>query len=52
MRDALPSARLSCILRLALALDAPSAHVVQGAFTESGLSSHTAAEVRMVLGMD
>ena len=35
-----------------LVLDAPSAHVIQGALMESGLFAHTTAEVRAVLSMD
>ena len=35
-----------------LVLDAPNAHVIQGALMESGLFGHTTAEVRAVLSMD
>ena len=35
-----------------LVLDAPDAHVIQGALMESGVFKYTTAEVRPVLSMD
>lgn len=35
-----------------LVLDAPNAHIIQGAFMESGLCAHTTAQIRPILSMD
>lgn len=35
-----------------LVLDAPSAHIIQDVFMESGLFLHTTAEIRPVVSMD